>query len=421
MNKSENKAIAAAKAYIEGGIKSQYEKFSLGLELEHFLVDAKTLRSIEYFGENGVAAVMEELSPHFETVVRKDEFVLALGNDDYTITLEPAAQLEISIRPCSDIAEIVRIYKDFRCLIDPVLNKRGLKLINLGYHPVSKVDDLPLIPKDRYKFMYNHFAKTGRYGKNMMKGTAATQVSIDYYSEKDFIKKYKIACRLSPFLSLLSDNAPVFEGAENKEFILRTKLWRDVDTARTDYCGFACDAGISFDSYADFVTASPLIVEYGETGCTTKSAQEIYADEEPAQEEVRHIFSMSFPTVRLKTYIEIRYADSLSPDLAVSYVALIKGLFENTEDIESYLNTLPISTLEDIKNAENEIMKKGLSAEISGITAADIIKKVFSVAEKNLNAGEREYLKPLKKLVCEEKRLPRETAATRLKECCSLV
>lgn len=403
-----SKVIATAKAYIEGGIKSKDAKLALGLELEHFVVDSKTLRTAPFFGENGVAAILDEIAPNFEQSARSKGHIIGLGNKDYTISLEPAAQLEISIAPFSDIADIERVYKDFRELIDPVLERRGLALVCLGYHPVSKVDELPLIPKNRYEYMYNHFGATGRFGKNMMKGTAATQVSIDFYSEEDFIRKYKIACRLAPFLSLITDNSPYFEGADNSEYILRTKIWREVDPARTDYCGFVRGRNVSFDTYADFVTASPLVVPFGEGQYVTRSAQELYADKEPTTEEIRHILSMSFPTVRLKTYLEIRYADSLPPELALSYVALIKGLFIDIDPIESYLDSLNIAYGEEIKTAENNIMKDGLNALTFGKKVSDIINDIFAIADSNLQMEEKAYLAPLKELITKENRLPRE-------------
>lgn len=150
------------------------------------------------------------------------------------------------------------------------------------------------------------------------------------------------------------------------------------------------------------------MVPFGEGQYVTRSAQELYADKEPTTEEIRHILSMSFPTVRLKTYLEIRYADSLPPELALSYVALIKGLFIDIDPIESYLDSLNIAYGEEIKTAENNIMKDGLNALTFGKKVSDIINDIFAIADSNLQMEEKAYLAPLKELITKENRLPRE-------------
>ncbi len=60
------------------------------------------------------------------------------------ITLEPGAQLEVSIGPAESIREIEALYEEFRAEIDPVLEDMGLKLLELGYHPTSLAQCLDL-------------------------------------------------------------------------------------------------------------------------------------------------------------------------------------------------------------------------------------------------------------------------------------
>ena len=149
----------------------------------------------------------EEIREHFPHSYCVEGWLLGLYNDDYSISLEPAGQLEISIAPRESLDAIRKIYQSFLHLLHPFLESRDCCLATFGYQPVSRVDQLPLIPKKRYEFMDHYFQTSGSCGRHMMRGTASTQVSIDYCSEEDFRSKYRAACLLMPALKLLDSYA----------------------------------------------------------------------------------------------------------------------------------------------------------------------------------------------------------------------
>ena len=84
--------------YFKSGIKEEKDK-SLGLELEHFIVRADTMESVDYYEENGIRDILKLLNPYFEKEIYKDGNLIGLVKDKSNITLEPASQLEISIGP----------------------------------------------------------------------------------------------------------------------------------------------------------------------------------------------------------------------------------------------------------------------------------------------------------------------------------
>mgnify|MGYP000075573017 CR=1 FL=1 len=49
--------------------------------------------------------------------------LIGLANEEASLTLEPAAQLEISIAPYCAIADIVRVYTEFRGHVDSFLRQ----------------------------------------------------------------------------------------------------------------------------------------------------------------------------------------------------------------------------------------------------------------------------------------------------------
>ena len=366
--------ISALAGYFASGCKN--EKL-LGLELEHFVVDKQTRRSLHY--EKGVDLLLTRLQPLYGTPILSQEHIIGISGKDASITLEPAAQLEISIKPLHNISEIARIYDEFINILTPILDDMDCELVCAGYHPKSKADELPLIPKSRYKYMDTHFKSTGTRGKYMMKGTAATQVSIDYSGEADFSKKYRVASILSPLFSLICDNTHVFEGQPFTGKMVRTYIWNDVDPGRSMIVRGALDGDFGFNDYAAYVYGtSPIFLLDGDDVIYTgsKSNAELFADRLMMPEDIEHVASMVFPDVRLKKCIEIRMADSMPIDSVIDYLSLLKGIFYNESNLNSiYQQTLGVGNSE-VEAAKEELMVKGADAMIYGKSAEEWISNL---------------------------------------------
>lgn len=363
-----------------------------GVEIEHFVVDGEG-NSMSY---EAIVAVMEKIKNKTDNTYFEDGHLLGLFNKDYSITLEPASQLEISIAPKTTIEEVEAVYKSFRKKADRLLEKEGFRLLNVGYHPYKKAEELTLIPKKRYEYMNRYFAQTGKLGKNMMRATASTQVSIDYENEKDFVKKYRLACILSPVFSLITDNSPVFEGKKADTNMVRTFVWMDTDKAR---CGifpgtFLEDFG--YRKYAEYLYENPPILVMDETGSVVytekKTLREIYAGKEMTEKEIEHALSMFFPDVRLKNYVEIRMADSMELPLVLAYTTLIKNIFYEKTIRETLLAYLGDISEEDILQAKRELIKKGHDGEIYGKPVNCIIDKMAELITEYGNEEAKKYI-----------------------------
>ena len=206
----------------------------LGLEVEHFLIEKTSGRSVTYYEPHGTEWLLQQLQPYFPAAEEHNGHLLGFHNNDYSISLEPAAQIEISIAPRENPAAIRQIYLSFRELLRPFLEQQGYELVTAGYQPVSRVNDLPLIPKERYAFMDRYFQTVDTRGRNMMRGTASAQISVDYTSEREFVSKIRCAYLLMPAIKLLTDNTGVFENKPWNNWLCRTEIWNHVDSAR---CG----------------------------------------------------------------------------------------------------------------------------------------------------------------------------------------
>lgn len=159
----------------------------------------------------------------------------------------------------------------------------------------------------------------------MMRATAACHVSVDYFSEADFVKKYRLAWLLNPLLAFLTENVSAFEDEPFTGHLLRDRIWQGVDAARTGVCPDLFEESFGFGAYARWLLNVPVIVvnEGGhykyEPEKTIGDCFETYGS---GEDLIRHYLSMVFPDIRLKQFIEIRsagqYAGALCPGILLS-------------------------------------------------------------------------------------------------------
>ena len=146
--------------YFEKGAKKEHNH-ELGLEIEHFIVKKDTLEAVPYGGEHGIKSVLALLLKCYpEAALTGKEDILGFEVADFTITLEPAAQLEISITKSSSISKIRSVYRSFRQNLDRILEGFGYKALTVGCQSKSRVEDTALIPKERYPQMDRYFKET---------------------------------------------------------------------------------------------------------------------------------------------------------------------------------------------------------------------------------------------------------------------
>lgn len=388
-------------AYIKKG-EVDKEDYKLGIEIEHFSVDKESLESMDYYGEMGMEDSLNRLyDKGFEVADSHQGSILALKKDPYDITIEPAGQLEISIDGKDNIKDIKKAYDDIMKEIGKIYLEKNQYLLALGYHPKSKIDDLKIIPKDRYKYMYQYFEDFGGpMAHNMMKGTASVQSAIDFSSEEDFKRKFFLSNSLSVFLYTAFDNAYIFEGRPYEERNLRQKIWENCDPMRTGVYDFAFDKDLSYKKYAEKILNTDIIF-------INKDGKDIYKadtkfedimDEDFSDEMIFHALSIVFPDVRLKKYIEIRMPDAVPPPYNFAFLALIKGLFYKEENLSYLEEVFEGFSYETYKNLRDESYKKGLDTKYKEKTIAEWMISFIERAEEGLE-DEKDFLNPLKEMM----------------------
>lgn len=388
------KNIAKIIEYLKNG---ETTKKCLGVEIEFFLCDSEG-NLIEFAELDEILQAMAE--KYNWDKIYEEEKVIGLKCPDYTITLEPAGQLEVSINTFADIENIERVYDEFVFCWAPVFAEAGFDMINCGVFPQvetgeAEAKELPLIPKKRYAYMDEYFEKTGKLGRYMMRATASTQVSIDYSSEEDCMRKIKILQKLTPFLMLLMENTSGM--GVRKEWLphlLRMQIWEDVDSARCGYIPGSFDDDFCYEAYARYVYETPFILlakDNDVAGVGNMSAREYVGEDE--LDFTEHLLTMFFNHVRLKNYIEIRFADSVSKKKMLGYVALIKGLMYSEDSLAALEKLLwGIESISSLKQIERNIEKTGYDGLVCDKKAVEWLVDIYNIAKSNLSEKDQEYL-----------------------------
>jgi glutamate--cysteine ligase len=385
----------------------------LGMEIEHFIVRSDTKQAVSFYGKHGISYLLEELSGYYakqNLLVSKDR--LSFSVPDFTITLEPAAQLEISIAPMEHISDIEQTYRQFYEVLLQLITPLGYECAACGYQPASTASELTLIPKQRYEYMNQYFLNFGTGGMQMMTGTASTQISLDFTSETDFRRKIQAAYLLMPYLKLLTDNTPVFEGEKNTMPLRRTEIWNRVDQARTGILPNVFSPQFGFSDYVDYLWNLPLIFlpyDIGQTVCASylygdrdeldiytakKTTKELFFAQRLQKDSILHILSMAFPDVRVKNYLELRGADSLPLPLALGYAALVKGLLYSESVLDGCADAITALHIceTSVTDAEQALMKLGWEAVIYAKPVRTGIRELLTCAASHLPPAERHYL-----------------------------
>lgn len=393
---------AALVSYFEEGAVA--EPREVGIELEHFLVDG-TGEPLSYSQPHGVRDVLVALSERYPETTMHGNDILGVAKPRMNVTIEPAAQLELSAGPFASLDTAKRVFDEFEAdaawALEPVCGRA----LAVGYDPSGRAIDKELIPKARYAYMNEYLSAISPWGPRMMRGSASTQVSIDYRDEADCVAKMRVAAVLSPVFALICDNAAVFEGGPRPHPCMRTEVWKYCDPDRCNTPPRLLDESFGFASYADYILDTPAIVrmdEEGEAHYDPRPFGEIFADTPMTRADVEHALSMVFPDVRLKSYVEIRPADSMPVPYAIAYAALIKGLFYCDECLDALRISCERMSVEDIRRAKESVMSHGYRGRVFGCDTGEIADELFEMARRGLSAiapHEKGFLEPLASLV----------------------
>jgi glutamate--cysteine ligase len=305
--------------YLEAGCKPA-EEWRIGTEHEKFGYDKASLKPLPYEGPTSIKAMLEGLRDSFGwNPIHEDGNIIGLELKGANISLEPGGQLELSGAPlatshgtCDEVNEHLRE-------VQAVANQIGAGFIGLGAAPVWSQDEMPMMPKGRYRLMTEYMDTVGKLGKQMMYRTCTVQVNLDWASEADMVKKFRVALALQPVATALFANSPFLDGKPNGHKSWRSRIWRDLDPARTGMLPFVFEEGFGFQRYVDYALDVPMYFVYrggkyiDARGMSfrdfMKGKLPALPGEVPTLSDWADHLTTLFPEVRIKRFMEMRGAD----------------------------------------------------------------------------------------------------------------
>lgn len=390
----------------------------IGTEHEKVGYCTKSLRPIPYFGEKSIQHLLERLADcnHDEQwlAVLEDGNPIALKNGMASITLEPGGQLELSGAPLATIHETHDEVGRHFDLLRQLTKEMNMGFLALGYQPKWKREDIPWMPKSRYKMMREYMPKVGNLGLDMMLRTATTQANLDFSDEADMAKKMRVAYCLQPMVTALFAASPFQEGKPSGLLSTRANCWLDTDPNRTGIpaCVFEDDFG--FESWTEWVLDVPMYFvmrDHKYIDCTGASFRDflegklaMLPGEYPTYADWELHVSTTFPEVRLKQFIEVRGADAGGWAWISALPALWKGLLYDETALNKAWDMIESWQHEDVVQLMRNVPKDALKTPFLEHNVLFYAEIMLEIAKEGLNKinicdnqgrCEAQYLAPL--------------------------
>ena len=353
--------------YFKSGIKNKKD-FKIGIEHEKFLFNSENNKRVNY---SKIKEMFSKLIEFGWNPIFENDNIIGLNKGGKNISLEPGNQIELSGDKLNNIHEACAESYDYLFELKQVTKKLNIKIVSAGFDPISKLSEIPNNPKKRYKLMTKDMPEGGELSLDMMYRTCGTQLNIDYSSEEDFKKKFKIVNSIVPISIALFANSSIIEKKKSNYLSYRSKVWQN--TSRGGLPKLFLE-NLNFEKYADFIMNFPILFiqnkdnYFSGKGYTFNDFMygkiKELNNRLPDESDLSIHLSTIFTENRLKKYIELRSMDTCGWDCLCAGPAFNIGmLYGNLDEIYELVSKWDINK---IMNAYLEAPQKGFNTQLMG-------------------------------------------------------
>ena len=399
--------------YLSSGARPE-SAWTIGTEHEKFGFRLDDLRPPTWEGPRGIEAMLRGLTRFGWQPFEEKGNLIALLKDGASVTLEPAGQLELSGAMLGDIHETCRETNQHLREVKTVSEELGLGFLGMGFQPKWRREEMPWMPKGRYQIMRDYMPKRGHLGLDMMTRTCTVQVNLDFSSEADMVKKFRVSLALQPIATALFADSPFTEGKPNGFLSYRSHIWTDTDPDRTGMLDFVFEDGFCFERYVDYLLDVPMYFSYrgGEyVDLSGQSFRKFLRGELPAlpgqlptMKDWADHMTTAFPEVRLKNYLEMRGADGGPWNRLCALPALWVGLLYDSEALDAAWDLVKDFSMDERNALRDGVPKHALKLPFRGATVRELALETLKIAGEGLKrrnrlnangASEAVFLEPL--------------------------
>lgn len=400
-------------AHVEAGCKP-HTAWAIGTEHEKFPFYVDGLQPVPFDGPRGIEAILQQLIGLGYTPISERGHVIALEHGQASITLEPGGQLELSGAPVRTLHATAEEIRDHLSTLRAVTAPMGIGFLGLGFHPKWDLQHIPHMPKARYEIMRAYMPTRGTLGLDMMHRTCTVQTNLDFASESDMVKKFRVSLALQPIATALFANSPFTLGKPNGFLSYRSHIWTDTDPDRCGTLPFVFEEGMGFERYVDYVLDVPMYFVRRNGQYIHAAGQSFRAflagklpalpGEVPTLEDWADHMTTVFPEVRLKQFLEMRGADVGSEAHLTALPALFVGLLYDPVILDACWDLVATWTANEREQMRYDVPKMALKTPWRHGTLHAVAREVLTMASEGLRRraqhdaharDERCYLDPL--------------------------
>ena len=338
------------------GCKSKQD-WRIGTEHEKFGFRKNDLRPIIF---EDIQKIFIDLSNKYSwEKVLENKKIIELRKNGASITLEPGGQIELSGAPFKNLFQTCREVNQHHDELNEICKNYEIEFMGIGVLPKWNMDDLKIMPKERYKIMQKYMKKVGEKGLDMMMRTTTIQANFDFSSESDMVKKFRISQSIQPLIIALYANSPFIDGKLTDYLSFRSHIWTKTDIDRCGLLSFVHEEDFSFERYVDYLLDVPMyfIVRNNKyidmkgitfrdfLGGTTKITDEY----DPKIEDWELHITTVFPEVRLKSFLELRGADGGPWSRVCALPAFWTGILYDEVSLDKVYSLIESWNFNDIK------------------------------------------------------------------------
>ena len=394
------------------------EDWRIGTEHEKFVFNVADLSPVPYAGPRGIRAVLEGLAQFGWTPVIEGGHLIALKKDGASVTLEPAGQLELSGAPLETLHEVAAETQEHLDQVRAIGEELGIGFLGMGFQPKWTREDMPWMPKGRYKIMREYMPKVGGLGLDMMTRTCTVQVNLDFASEADMVKKFRVSLALQPIATALFADSPFREGQPNGFLSYRSHIWTDTDPDRTGMLDFVFEDGFGFERYVDYILDVPMYFVYREgryidaAGLSFRDFMRgelsVLPGEKPTLSDWGDHLTTAFPEVRLKRYMEMRGADAGPWSRLCALPAFWTGLVYDDTALDAAWDLVRDFSMEERNALRDGVPRQALKLPFRNSNLLELARESLKIAAHGLQrrarlncngVDERIYLESLIEIV----------------------
>ena len=372
--------------FFESGIK-ETKDFRIGIEHEKFLFNNEDNKRVDY---SKIKEMFSSLLEFGWNPILEKENIIGLNKGGKNITLEPGNQIELSGDKLITLHEACAESHDYLFELKQVTKKLDIKIVSAGFDPISKLEEIPNNPKQRYELMTKDMPLGGELSLDMMYRTCGTQLNVDYNSEEDFVKKFKIVNSIVPISIALFANSSIVEKKNSGYLSYRSKVWQSTSRGGLPKLFFE---ELNFEKYAEFIINFPILfIQDKDTYIsglkyTFKDFMDGKIDEInnrlPNESDLTTHLSTIFTENRLKKYIELRSMDTCGWDCLCAGPAFNVGmLYGNLDEVYDLISNWD---KDKIINAYLEAPKKGFNTQLMGKDLFYWASTLLDLSRKGLN------------------------------------